>query len=417
MNPAYGFIGVSRSLNRKWGSRRMGSKIALGFGNNVDYEIVWDSRVFEDFILRYRIRGEELSTDRPIDSERDLVVSCLAFLKEGKGGERFAASPEIIEKFSNNFQKKVTLGGTPVRAMLAMHKMGAAPALHLVTVNDYIRQRIPKDCPYVCSSKADSLYPHLIVQFDRGTCVDAGGVHILSARSNRVIYSNDADNRDLKLSEHFSDLISDAEVLLISGFNTIRDGKILDERLDTLLSMLEKLPRRTLLFYEDACFYNADFSKRVRDVLSRRISIFSLNEDELQGTLNREIDLTNAAQVKQALAEVHDRIPVPVIVVHTRYWALAYGEKAGEMEKALKSGITTAAARFQFGDEYTAEDVKRTRMCPPEPEGEAFSREMNGLPGGKVCCLASLNVKAEKATTIGLGDSFVGGFLPALVSL
>lgn len=416
MNPAYGFIGVSRRLNRKWGSRRMGSKIALGFGNNVDYEIVWDSRVFEDFILRYRIRSGELSTGRPVDSERDLVVSCLAFLKEGKGGERFAASPEIIEKFSNNFQKKVTLGGTPVRAMLTMYKMGVAPALHLVTVNDYIRQRIPADCPYVCSSKTDSLYPHLIVQFDKGTCVDAGGIHIRSARSDRVIYSNDADNRELKLNEHFSDLISDAEMLLISGFNTIRDRKVLDERLDTLLSMVEKLPRRTLLFYEDACFYSADFSKRVRDVLSRRVFIFSLNEDELQEALNRKIDLTDAAQVGQALTEIHERIPVPVIVVHTRYWALAYGEKAGEMEKALKSGIAAAAARFQFGDEYTAEDFQRTGMCPPEPEGEAFSKELNGLLGDKVCCLASLNVKAEKPTAIGLGDSFVGGFLPALVS-
>ena len=130
----------------------------------------------------------------------------------------------------------------------------------------------------------------------------------------------------MKLDEKYSDIITDARVLLISGFNTILDMKVLDARLKTLLNILEKLPRTTLVFYEDACFYNADFSKRVRDVLSHRIHAFSLNEDELQGYLGRKLNLLDTAQVKQALLEIQNMIPVPLIVVHTRYWALAYGE-------------------------------------------------------------------------------------------
>jgi len=32
----------------------------------------------------------------------------------------------------------------------------------------------------------------------------------------------------------------------------------------------------------------------------------------------------------------------------------------------------------------------------------------------KVCCLACIQAEETKATTIGLGDAFVGGFLPIL---
>ena len=394
----------------------MSGKIALGFGNNVDYEIVWDSQVFEDFIIRYDIHDEELLVDRPVNNERDFVVSCLAFLKEGKGGERFVASPEIIEIFSKNFEKKITLGGTSVRAMLAMYKMGCTSTLHLVTMNDYVRKLLPKDCPYVCSSQTDSLYPHLIVQFEKGIRVRAGDIDICSTQGNRIIYDNDADNRNMKLDEKYSDLITDAKVLLISGFNTIQDMEVLDTRLKTLLNILEKLPRTTLVFYEDACFYNVDFSQRVRDVLSHRIHVFSLNEDELQGYLGRILNLLDTSQIKQALLEIQNLIPVPLIIVHTRYWALAYGQNAGKIAKALKSGIMMATTRFQFGDDYTIEDFRHTEKYHPEKEGEAFSKVLNGLMGDRVCCLPSLEAKVEKATTIGLGDAFVGGFLPALLS-
>ena len=41
----------------------MKEKIILGFGNNIDYEVVWNSEVFENLIIRYGIHKDELSTD------------------------------------------------------------------------------------------------------------------------------------------------------------------------------------------------------------------------------------------------------------------------------------------------------------------------------------------------------------------
>ena len=123
----------------------MEEKIALGFGNNIDYEIVWNSEVFEDLIVQYDIHDEELSMDIPVTCEHDLVISILGFLKSGSGGERFVAWSDILEQFAQHFANKVTLGGTPVRAAIAMRKLGYSSALHLVTINDHVRRLLPQD--------------------------------------------------------------------------------------------------------------------------------------------------------------------------------------------------------------------------------------------------------------------------------
>ena len=72
----------------------MSEEIALGFGNNVDYEIVWDAQVLEDLILRYQVRADELDSRGTIRSERDLLISILGYMSVSGGGERFVANSD-----------------------------------------------------------------------------------------------------------------------------------------------------------------------------------------------------------------------------------------------------------------------------------------------------------------------------------
>jgi ADP-dependent phosphofructokinase/glucokinase len=393
----------------------MKEKIILGLGNNIDYEIVWNSKVFEDMIIKYGIHNDELSKEIAVNSERDLVVSILGFLKDEVGGERYVSSPEIIEKFAKNFKCRITMGGTSVRAATAMRKLGYTSALHLVTINDHVRRLLPQDCPYVCSADEEHIYPHLIVQFTQGIKVTASDIDIYTSRSNRIIYDNDKDNVEMKLNGNLSELITDAEAFLISGFNAMHSRTLLEERLQTLLKIMSALPEKAYVFYEDACFHDVGLSKPVRDTLIGKIDIYSLNEDELQGYLKRKLDLLNPDQMASALEDVSKLIPVPVIVVHTRYWALAYGMNAGLFEKALKGGINMAGTRFRFGDDFTMGNYHQTEENILQNEGVVFADAIKRQLGEKVCCLACIQAEETKATTIGLGDAFVGGFLPALI--
>lgn len=403
----------------------MNEKIALGFGDNIDYEIVWNSRVIENLISQYDLHADELDINRVINGERDLVISILSFLKSGIGGERIVASSAILEHFSHSFEKKITLGGTPVRAAVAMRKLGYTSALHLVTVNDDVRRLIPQDSPYVCSNTRDSLHPHLIVQFGKDTCVKANDIDICASQANRIIYHNDDDNIAMNLNEDFAELITQAKVFLLSGFNAMKSEALLINRLESLLRIMAKLPQDALVYYEDASYYEPRFRYLIFGALRQHINIVSLNEDELQAHLDRNLDLLNPVQIKEALVDLRQLIPVPIIVVHSRYWALAYsasaqhpvgdGENAPNFSKALKGGLTMATTRFRYGDDFTVENYKEVEALPPNHEGALFAQALNKLLGHTICCLPVAHVDQSNATTIGLGDAFVGGFMPALL--
>jgi ADP-dependent phosphofructokinase/glucokinase len=392
----------------------VGERIVLGLGNNTDYEISWDSRVFERLIDEFSVADSELRTDKPISSTRDLLISILGFLKSGTGGERFVSSPLIIEEFASRFQNKITVGGTSVRAAIAMRKLGYTSALHIVTINDHVRKLIPRDCPWVCSNNKDSSYPHLIVQFQKDTCVKAGDIAIRTKRANRIIYDNDYDNMVMEINAEFASLASDARVFLISGFNAMQSSEMLADRLKKLLDITHSLPSDALVFYEDACFHEQALSWQVHKALIDVIDIYSLNEDELQAYVGREVSLRDPAEVYVALQDLCRLLPVPALVIHTQYWALVFGSDATRYAKALKGGITMATTRFRFGDDFTPADYLETAGLPGEAIGSEFAATLNRLAGHMVCCLPSVQVEEGERTTIGLGDAFVGGFLPAL---
>ncbi|MGO9310072.1 MAG: ADP-dependent glucokinase/phosphofructokinase [Spirochaetia bacterium] len=393
----------------------MGERIVLGLGDNTDYEIVWDSLVFEQLILENDITDAELRPDRPISNTRELLISILGFLKSETGGERFVSSPLIIEEFASRFQNRITIGGTSVRAAIAMRKLGFTSALHLVTVNDHVRKLIPRDCPWVCSNETDSSYPHLIVQFGRDTSVQAGDISIRTKRANRIIYDNDYDNIVMKINPAYASLASSARVFLISGFNAMQSSELLADRLEKLLDVMRALPSDALVFYEDACFHEPALSGQVRKALIDVIDIYSLNEDELQGYAGKKISLLDPEGVHAALRDMQGLLPVPVLVVHTQYWALAFGSHASRYAKALKGGITMATTRFRFGDDFTRAQYAETERLPAEARGADFAAALGRRAGDMVCCLPSVQVEESTVTTIGLGDAFVGGFLPALV--
>lgn len=394
----------------------MAEKIALGFSNNIDYEIVWNSEVFENLIVQYDIHDKELSMDVQVNGERDLVISILCFLKSGSGGERFVASSDILEQFAQHFETKVTLGGTAARAAIAMRKLGYTSALHLVTINDRVRRLIPQDSPYVYSNRTENSSPHLIVQFRNGTRVKAGDIDIHTSRANRIIYSNDDDTIVMNINEDFANLVSGARIFLVSGFNTMQSKELLVKRLESVLRVMEKLPADALVYYEDAAFYDPGLCRLLQETFADRINIYSLNEDELQVHVGRKLDLLDAFQIQEAVVELQRLIPVPCIVVHSTYWALAYGENAASLYKALKGGVSMGTTRFCYGDEFTAEDYKHIERLPPNPDGVAFANELKKRLGDRICCVPVAHVESPNGTTVGLGDAFVGGFLPALLS-
>jgi ADP-dependent phosphofructokinase/glucokinase len=219
----------------------------------------------------------------------------------------------------------------------------------------------------------------------------------------------------MRLHPDLSSLLIGAKVFLICGFNCMNDEALLKDRLSFLQGILKPLAGRVRIFFEDAGYHHPQMSRIVRDYLLRYIDIYSLNEDEFEGYLGHPVSWTDAAAVSKALEEFHAMVPAGILVVHTRYWALAYGTNAVDYKKALTGGITLATTRFRFGDDFTREDYEETGKLPAEEPGSVFAAAIQAVLGNRVCCVPSFSVLEKDVTTIGLGDTFVGGFLPALI--
>jgi ADP-dependent phosphofructokinase/glucokinase len=393
------------------------SRVVLGLGGCIDYELTLTSDVLEELVATYDIGAAELTSPATVTSERDLVVSILGYVARGGGGEHFVTSAPALATFAGRFPHRATLGGTSVRAGLMMSRLGVPSTLHLVSVNDTVRRLLPPDTAYIASSAEDTFYPHLIVQYRKGMRVRAGDVDITAPFPNRLIYVNDPANSAMLLTDDLGDRLGAAQVFLISGFNAMRDQDELDERLGSLRKHMRQLPPGAVTYFEDAAYHQPAFSHRVRDTLLDDIDMYGLNEDEMQSYVGRPVDLLSARDVADALETVHTLIPAPLLVLHTKYWAATLGERAGEYADALDTGIVMAATRYSHGDDFTTDDVDRLRRWPRRPESIAFASALRERMGDAVHCVPAFALDVENPTTVGLGDTFVGGFLAAVIRL
>lgn len=391
----------------------MSGRLVLGLGGTVDYEIRWDAAVVGALAAEHDVRRAELSTTAPIDDERGLLVAILAFVDRGVGGERFAASSDILERFAARFEAVVTLGGTGVRAGIALANLGIPSTQHLVSIDDNVRRLMPPIIDWVCSATDDTLDPHLIVQYPAGSVVHLADGDVVAPAANRVIVANDRPNREMAIAAELGGELADADAFLISGFNTMQDPALLEHRLDELQTAMVRLPESALVYYEDAGFYRREFAAIARDRLLARIDVYGMNEDELQEYVRRDIDLTDPVDVADALDQAHRLIPVPALVVHTRFWSIAVGPGAARHRAAVDAAVRVSATRYRLGDVFDGDDLAETARLPRHPDGERVVAAVQAHRPDAVG-VAAVVVTTDAPTTIGLGDSFVGGFLSAV---
>ena len=138
--------------------------LVLGLGGTVDYEISWDNRIVEELVDLYKIGLQDLTKSEAISSERELVCTVLSYMADSSGGETQVTDPRVVKEFSDRFEKRKTLGGTGVRAALAMQGFGVAATQHLVSIDENVRRLLPANSKYICSADSDSFDPHLIIQ-------------------------------------------------------------------------------------------------------------------------------------------------------------------------------------------------------------------------------------------------------------
>lgn len=75
-----------------------------------------------------------------------------------------------------------------------------------------------------------------------------------------------------------------------------------------------------------------------------------------------------------------------------------------------------ASTRYTFGDDFTAADYDAVSDWAQNSAGVALATALERRLGTLVRCIPAFDLTTTTPTTIGLGDSFVGGFIAALAS-
>ncbi|MDL2254263.1 ADP-dependent glucokinase/phosphofructokinase [Ruminococcaceae bacterium OttesenSCG-928-I18] len=394
-------------------------QIVMGFQNTVDFELGWEPGVIEDLIVSWDIQNREICLDGTIETQRDMVIALLAQMREGTGTERMVTSSVTTRGFASRFPYTVTLGGTAVRAAIAMANIGIPSTIHACSMNRHFRALVPKTVTWYASvpDEGEDFHPHVIVQFPAGARIRAGDIDITTRRPNRVIFAHDPPSVRLVIDESFKDRVGNAKVFLAASYNAMKDEALLRDRLKTTLEIMDRLPAGCVTVMEDGCFESPLVRRVVTETLGPRLSIFSLNEDELQDRTGGRIDILDPAAVANALELAARQIGSPLLICHSAYWALAYGQNPALAKDALQGGISMASTRFRLGDHFTLEDYRQTQKAQPCADGADFARQITGLLGAdRVLCLPGFDLtQVAHPTTIGLGDAFVGGLLPQLL--
>lgn len=397
----------------------MGEKIAMGFHTCVDYELKWNTQIVEEQIQAFNIREDELKTDITVDSERAVWIAMLAHLRDGVGGEMVPDTAEICEQFARHFNYEVTLGGTATRAAIVLDKLGYDTVLQTSCYNEQVKRLMPKHVNMLpgVDKNHNTIYPHIVIQCCGGVRICANDIDFVTPRENRLMVSRDIDSLDVPiLQEKFGELIGDAEVFLLGCFSEIIEKSILDRCLRQTKELFEHLPEDAIVVAEDGCYVKKAFRYYAHEQLSTVIDVLSMNEDELQEYIGKKIDLLDAESVKEALQYVYEKTGIKTIVVHSAKWALAYGNLANQMKKALEGAVAMAGTRFRLGDYFTLQDYENTKKMTSKQESIDFCERMGQIVKENLCCVPCKDLSyVEKPTVVGLGDSFAGGLLPGLL--
>lgn len=394
----------------------MTADAVLGLGGGIDWEVCWDAAELSRVANEFGIETGELDRPKPIDSQRDLAVSILSHLRAGTGGEHHADTP-VITGFAAGFRCRTTLGGTGVRAAVALDTLGLPSTVHLAAASPELLAMLPQRTDHIAGGRLDHSEPHLIMQFPAGATVHIGNSEIVAPTANRLIYTGDRASQDFCLSPDLPDALSAARVFLISGFNAMPSEQVALRRADDLEAAMSRLPINATVIYEDAGFHQPGLSRVVRDRIAGSIDIYSLNEDELAGYLGRTIDLLDPDDLGAAINELHTGVDAASVILHTHHFALAHGTGSGRLRQALESGVVMAAGRYAYGDQLDQEHLGKLRATGARRKDVIeVLRRVEERSGGRAAGVASYALSdVATPTTIGLGDFFIGGVIAGLV--
>ena len=420
-----GIAGVIAGRNEK------GIYTAMGYSSNLDLLLDFHTDKLNELLEEY-IPDGILADMKPaplITNEKELLETIVYYCLHGIGGEADIADIDLIR---SSFPYKNGMGGTAVQAALALKQIGARSVVHLSDDSEEVRVQLDSPCIRVPlpdgtlggAMDVENTNPqevHAILQFQKGSVIRLGRQEAAIPVSNRLILTRNTVNVTLPLNENYLRWIEEHARMVgsnvLSSFNCILDPKILSMRLERVkehVDVYRKKNPKGVVYFEDAHYHDASVRRMCIETLYPYVDIMSMNEEELQYTLEMfkvPVDITDVLSCLNGVEFLREHCGVRKgVIVHTKDYALYAGDTAGfNIEQGLVCGSLMATAKATYGT-YGTDAQIRTILKNPFSERGAGCQEIIRSQGleDHVVVVPTFYLDRPKYT-IGLGDSFTGG--------
>jgi ADP-dependent phosphofructokinase/glucokinase len=408
-----------------------GKRPVLGYTSNLDAVVTWDIDSFNEILKQY-LRGEPSFTEgETIDSIEDFARIVCYYAMNGYGGEVEITREEVIEKLRDYFEIQAGLGGTCAQGAAALGAMEMPVLIHTTDRSKEVIQLMDykgidsihhgkKSSIQKCVSEKPAVI-HLVIQFSKGDIIKALGTQYEIPQSNRLIADYDQIHKYLPVDNEFLDYLEQHTLEMfsysISGFNAIVDNCILEERIGLLEKHYKTVKENNpeiMIYFESAHYFNTVIRDSLYLRLSDTIDLIGMNEEELIEMTRKKArytDKDNIESMIEGLNDLLDIYPVKGIVMHSKDYALFYGEhiEGIDLEMGLTLGNLMSGTRARTGKYGTLSACKKTLDTELSPTGMVFAERVSKMKLKHNIILVPSRYMEKPLYTIGLGDTFVAG--------
>lgn len=409
-----------------------GRYMAMGYTSNLDFLCDFDVERLNDLLKEHMPKAvlKEMQAADTVRTMQDLLETMVYYCSNGIGGEVNVEDTKLVEE---NFHFEYGMGGTAVQAAMALNEIGCPSIVHLTDDSKEVCGILNTPGVFTISQDGDLVHtdcitqtqeqePHYIIQFKKGDQICLGTQQIEIPCSNRLILTKITVNQFVPFSKPYFEWIernaNQVSSIVLSSFNALTDPELLKERLDYVKQHTEKYHRNNpkgIVFFEDAHYHDLAIKKLCLETIYSSVDIVSMNEEELDYTLNdlyhHGVDIEDIHSCIEGAKYIRDRFEVRKgVMVHTKDYSMYVGEAMdADLERGLMYGNMLATAKAKNGWYGTREQVREILEYGFSVKGEEnYKAVMEGSYTGEIILVPSKHIYTPKYT-IGLGDSFVGG--------
>ena len=412
-------------------------RFVIGYTSDLDVVVRYDAEVFGEILSAYLKEAPSLKKNDVIDSMEAFARIVSYYMIHGLGGEIDISSLQVCEYIERRFESEFALGGTGAQEAAALGAIGFPAIVHITDRSKEVSRRmdgvglkvVTKDGVVPIMEGAADVLPvrHIIFQYSKGEKLVINGTEYEVPVSNRLIIDYDRIHKYLPIDTEFLDYCeANAKDLLaysVSGFNGIVDADIMEKKSDELVTHYKRVKERNpacMIYLEGAHYLNPRVKDLVFEKMAGYVDILGMNEEELVEHTRKfgmNTDKDDLASVLNGLALMISKYPVTGIVMHTKDYSMYYGKQIDgvDLEKGLTLGNLMSGTRARTGRYGSYEDCRDTLCLPLSEVGVSFAERLADIDMKECVYIVPSRYMEHPRYTIGLGDTFVAGFLISFV--